>query len=101
MRFLLIFLVLILTTPAYSASQICSEDFEGVTVGAIPQYDPTGSGEIDIAGRPFYGTEGSGDDGAFVEGAVCSGGSGKCARAYVQSIYINGNSYNSPKFLKV
>ena len=84
---------LVMVAPAYAANQIMLEDFEGVSTGAIPQSDPTGSGEISEAARTFYGTCGSAN-GAFID-SNCS--SGQCARAYIGG-NCNGDSYSEPKW---
>ncbi|MBN1280218.1 MAG: hypothetical protein JXA00_01065 [Candidatus Thermoplasmatota archaeon] len=77
---------------------ICFEDFEDVVAGTgdpIPECDPTGTGEISRAGRPFYGRHGSQCDGQFLaEG----GNPDQCAMCYIQMQYIDGDSYTGPKW---
>jgi hypothetical protein len=80
---------------ALGQTQICDEDFESVTPGDIPRYNPTGTGEISECARTLYGHHEPQCDGAF----LASGGNpGQCARAYLQSTYINGDSYTEPKW---
>lgn len=82
-------------TGAVGQTSICDEDFESVTPGDIPMVDPTGTGEISQSARTFYGHGEPQCDGAF----LASGGNpGQCARAYLQSTYIDGDSYTEPKW---
>jgi len=84
-------------SPGLSAERICYEDFEAVTLGNIPEYDPTGSGEISRAGRAFYHLTQHFDD-ANPRGFVDVGGThGKVARAEVGP-YTGDQSYSEPKF---
>jgi hypothetical protein len=111
-RYILLLTCFLLSySPIYASNQICDEDFEDVTVGCIPQNDPTSSGEISSVSRTMHmdcsscvGGEGTGCD-TPVNGTIagfidtgCSGGNGKCARVYVYGTGIGGDAYSEPKF---
>jgi len=91
-----ILLIVLLPFIVLSQTQICDEDFEGVTPGEIPRYDPTGSGEISECARTLYTHEGlaPADTGEF----LASGGNpGQCAQAYLGP-NISGYGYSEPKW---
>jgi len=90
----LVFFAVVNISIVYAANKICDEDFENVSIGVLPEINPTGSGEISRAARPFWGTALSGNLGGVYSDI---GNPGKAARAHVGP-YTNNYSYSESKW---
>lgn len=78
------------------SGMIACEDFENASLGPLPEIDPTATGQISRAARPFWGRHLPEADGGLVA-TGCN--PGQCAMAYVGP-YVDppGVSYSEPKW---